>query len=172
MENNKVMQRIAAGCNVIGAGALLIMLMVTVADVIMNKIFNAPFPGATEITTSAMPISVFAFLLSTQLKSRQIRIDMVLNRLGTKGRTLLLIAGQSIGIFLFGLLTKLNVPLAIYSYEIGEHTGGSVAVPIYPAKIMIPIATGLITILLVFELIKSLRVLLGRDGDDGSLAAN
>ncbi|MBT3258238.1 MAG: TRAP transporter small permease subunit [Deltaproteobacteria bacterium] len=173
MENSKVMQRIAAVSNVIGAIALLIMLVVTVADVIMSRIFNSPFPGATEIITSVMPISVFAFLLSTQIKSRHINIDMVLNRLGTKARTLLKMAGQGVGIFLFGLLTKLTVPMAIYSYQITEHTGGSVAVPMYPAKIMIPIATGLITIQLVIELIKSLRVLLGRNGDnEGSLTAS
>ena len=172
MENSKVMQKIAAVCNVIGAIALLIMLVVTVADVIMGRIFNAPFPGATEIITSVMPISVFAFLLSTQMKSRQISIDMVLNRLGTRPRTLLKIAGQGVGIFLFGLLTKLTVPMAIYSYEISEYTGGSVPIPMYPAKIMIPVATGLITIQLVLELIKSVRVLLSRNGDDGSLTAS
>ena len=164
MEKNKVMQRIAAVCNVIGAIALLIMLVVTVADVIMSRIFNSPFPGATEVITSVMPISVFAFLLSTQLKSRHINIDMVINRLGPKAGTLLKMAGQGIGIFLFGLLTKLTVPMAIYSYKITEHTGGGVAVPMYPAKIMIPIATGLLTIQLVLELMKSLRVLLSRNG--------
>ena len=73
-------------------------------------------------------------------------------------------AGQGIGIFLFGLLTKLTVPMAIYSYKITEHTGGGVAVPMYPAKIIIPIATGLITIQLALELIKSLWVLLSRKG--------
>jgi TRAP-type mannitol/chloroaromatic compound transport system permease small subunit len=142
------------------AAALLTMLVVTVADVIMNKIFNSPFPGATEVITSVMPISVFAFLLSTQLKKRQISIDMLLDRMGPKLKQLLIITGQIVGIFLFGLLTKLNVPLAIYSYEIGEHTGGNVAVPMYPAKIIIPIATGLITIQLIIQLIKSLRALL------------
>ena len=168
MENNKVMLKIAAVCNLIGAFALIIMLVVTVADVIMNKIFNSPFPGATEVITSAMPISVFAFLLSTQMKSRHIRIDMILNRLGTKARTILKIGGQGIGIFLFGLLTKLNVPLAIHSYQIGEHTGGSIAVPIYPAKIMIPIATGFLTIQLAYELFKSLRGLIATGGDESS----
>jgi TRAP-type mannitol/chloroaromatic compound transport system permease small subunit len=173
MKNSKVMERIAAASNVIGAIALLIMLVVTVADVIMSRIFNSPFPGATEIITSVMPISVFAFLLSTQIKSRHIHIDIVLNRLGTKARTLLKMAGQGVGVFLFGLLTKLTVPMAIYSYQITEHTGGSIAVPMYPAKIMIPIATGLITIQLVIELIKSLRVLLSRNGDnEGSLTAS
>jgi TRAP-type mannitol/chloroaromatic compound transport system permease small subunit len=97
---------------------------------------------------------------------------MVLNRLGTRPRTLLKIAGQGVGIFLFGLLTKLTVPMAIYSYEISEYTGGSVPIPMYPAKIMIPVATGLITIQLVLELIKSVRVLLSRNGDDGSLTAS
>ena len=135
----------------IGAGGILIIFVVTVADVIMNKIFNSPFPGATEIITSAMPISVFAFLLATQIKKRHITIDVIVGRFSGKWRIVLKFLAQGIGVYLFGLLTYLNVPLAIYSIKIGDHTGGNVAVPLYPAKIIIPLATGLITIQLFIE---------------------
>ena len=148
----------------IGALAILIILVVTVADVVMNKIFDAPFPGATEIITSAMPISVFGFLLSAQINQRHITIDVVVERLRSKWQTILKFLAQGIGIYLFGLLTYLNIPMAVHSIRIMDHTGGNIAVPIYPAKIIIPLATGLIAIQLFIEFCKSIHSVFIRPG--------
>ncbi len=172
MKPNKMMNSISWIFTVIGAGGILIIFVVTVADVIMNKIFNSPFPGATEIITSAMPISVFGFLLAAQLKKRHITIDVIVSRLSGKWQVMLKFLAQGIGIYLFGLLTYLNIPLAIYSYKIGDHTGGNVAVPLYPAKIIIPLATSLITIQLFIEICKGVYTIFLRPDSDGAAARN
>jgi TRAP-type mannitol/chloroaromatic compound transport system permease small subunit len=151
------MDRIAWGLSVIGALVLLLMLVVTVADVVADKLLQLPFPGATELIMSIMPISVCAFLLSVQIKKRHIVIDIMVNMLGPKARVFLQLLTPPCGIFLFGLLTWLSIPLAIHSVRIGEHTGGNVGVPMYPAKVMIPIATGLVTVQLIIELVRILR---------------
>ncbi len=160
MKSWNIMSRLAGILSAIGALAILIILVVTVADVVMNKIFNSPFPGATEIITSMMPISVFGFLLSTQIKKRHITIDAVTVRLTANWQTFVKSLGLGIGVYLFGLLTYLNIPMAIHSFKIGDHTGGTIAVPLYPAKIIIPIATGLVAIQLLIELSRSVRTLL------------
>jgi TRAP-type mannitol/chloroaromatic compound transport system permease small subunit len=59
-------------------------------------------------------------------------------------------------IFLFGLLTWLTIPFALYSFSIRECTGGIVAIPIYPAKLIIPIVTALITMQLIYEIIREI----------------
>jgi TRAP-type mannitol/chloroaromatic compound transport system permease small subunit len=153
---DRIMDRIAWGLSVIGAFVLLLMLVVTIADVVADKLLKLPFPGATELIMSIMPISVCAFLLSVQIKKRHIVIDLLVNRLSPKARVLLQLLTQSCGLFLFGLLTWLTVPMAIHSVKIGEHTGGNVGVPMYPAKVMIPIATGLVAVQLVIELVRTL----------------
>jgi TRAP-type mannitol/chloroaromatic compound transport system permease small subunit len=154
---DKIMDRIAWGMSIIGAFVLFLMLVVTIADVVADKLLKLPFPGATELVMSIMPISVCAFLLSLQIKKRHIVIDIMVNMLGPKARVFLQLLTPPCGIFLFGLLTWLSVPLAIHSVRIGEHTGGNVGVPMYPAKVMIPIATGLVTIQLIIELVRMLR---------------
>jgi TRAP-type C4-dicarboxylate transport system permease small subunit len=153
---DRIMGRVAWGLSVIGAFVLLLMLVVTIADVVADKLLKLPFPGATELIMSIMPISVCAFLLSVQIKKRHIVIDLLVNRLSPKARVLLQLLTQPCGLFLFGLLTWLTIPMAIHSVKIGEHTGGNVGVPMYPAKVMIPIATGLVTIQLVIELVRTL----------------
>ena len=168
MKESRTMEIIAGILNVLGAIAIMIILTVTVADVIMNKIFNSPFPGATEIITSAMPISVFAYLVSAQVKKRHITIDVIVGRLKAQWQTLLRFVAQGIGIYLFGLLTYLNIPMALHSFRIGEHTGGNVAVPIYPAKIVIPVATGLLTIQLIVELCKGIHSFFASSGADAA----
>lgn len=153
---DKIMDRIAWGMSVIGSFVLLLMLVVTIADVVADKLLKLPFPGSTELVMSIMPISVCAFLLSLQIKKRHIVIDLVVNRLSPKARVFLQLLTQPCGLFLFGLLTWLTIPMAIHSVKIGEHTGGNVGVPMYPAKVMIPIATGLVTIQLIIELVRTL----------------
>jgi TRAP-type C4-dicarboxylate transport system permease small subunit len=154
---DKIMDRIAWVMSVIGVFVLFLMLVVTIADVVADKVLKLPFPGATELVMSIMPISVCAFLLSVQIKKRHIVIDIMVNMLGPKCRKILQLLTPLCGIFLFGLLTRLSIPLAVHSVRIGEHTGGNVGVPMYPAKVMIPIATGLVTIQLVIELVRTLR---------------
>jgi C4-dicarboxylate transporter, DctQ subunit len=154
---DKIMDRIAWGMSIIGGFVLFLMLVVTIADVVADKLLKLPFPGATELVMSIMPISVCAFLLSLQIKKRHIVIDVMVNMLGSKVRVFLQLLTPPCGIFLFGLLTWLSVPLAIHSVRIGEHTGGNVGVPMYPAKVMIPLATGLVTIQLIIELVRMLR---------------
>ena len=152
-----IMDRIAWVMSVIGAFVLFLMLVVTIADVVADKVLKLPFPGATELVMSIMPISVCAFLLSVQIKKRHIVIDIMVNMLRPNARKFLQLLTPPCGIFLFGLLTWLSIPLAIHSVRIGEHTGGNVGVPMYPAKVMIPIATGLVTLQLVIELVRMLR---------------
>ena len=154
MKTDKLMNPAAGIFNVIGALAILIIMVVTVADVIMSKIFGLPFPGATEVIIAVMPISVFAYLFIVQRKGRHIAIEVITGRFSEKWKIVLKFLAQGIGIYLFGLLTYLNVPMAIYSVRIGEHTGGTIAVPLYPAKVVIPLATGLITIQISIELCK------------------
>jgi TRAP-type mannitol/chloroaromatic compound transport system permease small subunit len=156
---DKIMDRIAWGMSIIGAFVLLLMLVVTIADVVADKLLKLPFPGSTELVMSIMPISVCAFLLSLQIKKRHIVIDLVVNRLNPKARVFLQLLTQPCGLFLFGLLTWLTIPMAIHSIKIGEHTGGNVGVPMYPAKVMIPIATGLVTIQLIIEFVRTLGYL-------------
>ena len=170
MKPEKIMDTLGKTFSCIGALAILTLLVVTVSEVIMNKIFNSPFPGATEIITSVMPISVFGFLLSTQIQKRHITIDVIVHRLGANWQTVLKFFSQGIGVYLFGLLTYLNIPLAIHSFKIGDHTGGNVAVPIYPAKIIIPLATGLITIQLFIELCKGAHTVFFRHESDTTSA--
>lgn len=159
---DNTIDRIDKGFTIVGALALMIMLVVTVADVIMSRVFNLPFPGATEVVTSAMPISVFAFLLAAQRRGRHIRIDMVTGLFSGRIGSLLGLIALLIGVFLFGLLTWLNIPLAVHSIRIGEHTGGNVAVPLYPAKVMIPLATGMITVQFLLEIYREILKFLGR----------
>lgn len=154
---DRIMDRIAWGMSVIGGVVLFLMLGSTIADVVADKVFKLPFPGTTELVMSIMPISVCAFLLSVQIKKRHIAIDILVNLLGPKARQFLQLLMPPCGIFLFGLLTYLSIPLAIHSVRIGEHTGGNVGVPMYPAKVMIPTATGLVTIQLVIEFVRMLR---------------
>lgn len=153
---DKIMDCIALAMSVIGAMVLLLILVVTIADVVATRLLGTPFPGTTELVMSIMPISVCAFLLSVQIQKRHIAIDILAKRLRPKGQVVLQLFTHLCMIFLFGLVTYLTIPMAIHSVSIAEHTGGSVGIPIYPAKVMIPLSTGFVTIQLLIEFFRTL----------------
>jgi TRAP-type mannitol/chloroaromatic compound transport system permease small subunit len=156
---DKIMGRVAWSMSLLGAFVLLLILVTTIADVFASKVLGTPFPGATELVMSVMPITVCAFLLSVQIQKRHISIDILIKRLTPLSQVILQLLIQPWVIFLFGLVTYLTIPMAIHSVSIAEHTGGSVGVPIYPAKVMIPLATGLVTIQLLLEFFRTLMKL-------------
>ena len=149
----KLLKFISNRLDDLGSIALLIILLTTTADAIMNNVFGSPFAGGTEIVSSIMPICVFSFLLSTTIKKRHIWIGLLVEKLSFKLQLLARVIVLSILIFLFGLLSYLSLPVVFYSCEIGECTGGTLPVPIWPAKVVILISVILVTVQYVIELI-------------------
>ena len=160
MAIEKIMKGAAKALNVLGSISIILMLIVTTLDVIMNKLFNSPFPGATELITSIMPISVFGFLLSTQIEERHISIDILVSRLSGKYQLFFKIFASASGLFIFALIFWLTTPLALKSIRMGEHTGGNIPIPMYPAKIVITLACGFVSVQLLRQLIKCIAELI------------
>ena len=162
MSLDKTMRGVAKALNVLGSISIILMLVVTTLDVIMNKLFNSPFPGATELITSIMPISVFGFLLSTQIEDRHISIDILVTRMSDKYQLIFKIFACASGLFIFVLIFWLTTPLALKSIRMGEHTGGNIPIPMYPAKIVITLACGFVSIQLLIQLVKYIANLILR----------
>lgn len=65
----------------ISAVMLGCMMMLTVVDVFMRYVFNAPLTGATEISELMMVIVVFPALAWISLERSHIKVDLLLNKL-------------------------------------------------------------------------------------------
>jgi TRAP-type C4-dicarboxylate transport system permease small subunit len=143
--------------NAIGSMALVLIMVLTVADAIANNIFKSPITSATEIITSAMPLCVFGFLLATTISKRHIWIDLFVSLMGSKLQKISRVICLILSILLFAFLTYLTIPFTAYSCSIGECTGGTIPVPLWPAKVLITVSIALGTLHLTLELWRELR---------------
>ena len=72
------------------SGALLIGLMVlTVVNIVGRWLFDTPLPGAVELTEIGMVAIVFMGLAYAQVRGDHIRVDLLYERLGARGRRVL-----------------------------------------------------------------------------------
>jgi TRAP-type C4-dicarboxylate transport system permease small subunit len=82
---SRVLDAIINGLAWIGAGAMVIMVLVVVSNVVGRYVFRRPVLGAVEMVGLLTVIVVFCVLAFTESEGAHIVVDIVLSRL--RGRT-------------------------------------------------------------------------------------
>ena len=156
----EILAKIGMVYSVIGGIAVFLMMFVGTFDVIACTFFNKPLPGAKEMIQVLMPISVFGFLMYAQLMRRHVEVDILKGRCSRRVIGILNIVAYTVGLFVFVPMTLLTAEGAWHSIIIREYTAGSLGFPMYPARIAIPIATGLLCLQLILDFMLELKNLL------------
>jgi TRAP-type C4-dicarboxylate transport system permease small subunit len=86
----KVLDRITTGISWIGAGALILMALIVVANVVGRYLLKKPVLGAVEMVGLLTVITVFCVLAFTEAKGAHIVVDILVSRL--HGRTKAILA--------------------------------------------------------------------------------
>lgn len=87
----KVTDAITAGVSWIGAGALVLMVLVVVANVVGRYLLRKPVLGAVEMVGLLTVVVVFCVVAFTEAKGAHIVVDILVSRL--HGRTKAILAG-------------------------------------------------------------------------------
>jgi tripartite ATP-independent transporter DctM subunit len=77
----------------LGAGALVLMMMVTVADVVLRNLFAVVVPGGMEMTGLLMILVALSTLSAVELEGSHIRVDLILQLLPDFARTPMIAGG-------------------------------------------------------------------------------
>ncbi len=85
-----VLDAITAGVSWVGAGALVLMVLIVVANVVGRYLFRKPVLGAVEMVGLLTVITVFCVLAFTEVKGAHIVVDILVSRL--HGRTKVILA--------------------------------------------------------------------------------
>ena len=153
--NNQV-QRLALLLLLLGAIGMIISMFLGVADVVGTKFFDLPVPGALEVTESTMVLIVFGALAYTQSRRGHIRVELLYNHVGPRGKSFMEATTHLLAFTYFALLAWQGWHEFLYSWEIREATMGSVRFPLYPARCLLFIGTALLLLQLVLDLIVDL----------------
>ncbi|MEE2945710.1 MAG: TRAP transporter small permease [Pseudomonadota bacterium] len=156
------LERIFALISGLAVFSLMILAVISVSG---RNFLNQPLPGYVDWIEQAMPLIAFMGISFTQRDGGHIRMDMVVGAL--KGRTLYLVE------FITTLAIFLLMVLLVWgtwshfdrSFDFGapmwsRDSSMDIALPIWPAKLMAPLAFGLLAIRLALQLVAYARAFL------------
>ena len=114
----------------LAALALIVMMLVTVADVFLRYVFNRPIPGSYDLVESTLVVFVFHGLSAVFLSRQNIQIDLIDSLVGRRAVILLTKLSDLLSIFALGLLGWAMITPALQAYLYGDRKP-ELGLPIY-----------------------------------------
>lgn len=138
--------------------AVFSLMLLAVVSVGGRNLFNQPLPGYVDWIEQAMPLIAFMGISYTQRDGGHIRMDMIVGKL--RGRTLYLVE------FVTTLAILILMALLVWgswahferSFDFdaplwSRDSSMDIALPIWPAKLLAPVAFSVLCLRLVLQLI-------------------
>ena len=125
--------------NGISATSIVVLMLFAVVQVVGRKVFNAPIFGYIDWVEQIMVLFAFVGVAYCQREGGHVRMELIITNF--RGRLLWLIEviGVTIGLFIIGILIFTSFDHFLRAYEIGDSTINA-ELPVWPAKLVIPIA--------------------------------
>ncbi len=153
---SKMLEHLAVGLLLMGAVGMMGSMFLGTADVVGTQFLGTPVPGALEVTESTMVLIVFGALAYAQTRRAHIRVDLLYDFMGPRVEAFMDAVTHATALVFFALLAWQGYDQAIYSWEIREATFGSIRFPLYPARWLLVLGTGLLLVQLVLDVISDL----------------
>ena len=148
--------------------AVFSLMLLAVVSVTGRNAANSPMPGYVDWIEQAMPLIAFMGVSFVQREGGHIRMDIMVGRL--EGRLLWIV--EFIGVFLMLLLMLLLVWGSYAHFERSfsfdaplwsNDSSVDIALPLWPAKLLAPIAFSVLCLRLVLQLFSYGRAILSGD---------
>jgi len=151
----KMIYTIAGRANWISAAAVLLMMLLTTADVIL-RFFGYPIPGTYEVVGLLGSVVISFSLAYTSVEKGHIAVEFLVNRLSEKSRYIISAINSVLGIFLFGLISYQSF---LYASELRQSGEVSLTLQMKTYPFVYGICAGclLLCLVLVADFMKSLR---------------
>ena len=140
------------------AGALIFALMLLgVAQIVLRVAFGTPILGYVDIVEVSMVGFAVLSIAFVQRVGGHVRMELVLSRL--RGRPLWLV--EAGGVLLAAFIVAVLIPYSYAHFEraylFGDSTG-TIELPTWPAKLVVPLALGMLLLRLLLQCAGYLRL--------------
>jgi C4-dicarboxylate transporter, DctQ subunit len=158
---NKATKWISAKLTLISAGALTVMLFLTVADILGAKLFNMPVKGSIDIVSILLVIAGAFGIAYAEVVEQHIRVDFVVVKLSEKWRLILRLYNAILGVFIFILAFWACLSSSISMFHTGEGTL-TMQIGWWPFIGLIAINLLILTLVILFQVFDSWKGLVKR----------
>ena len=151
----KYLERAGEGFNVIACIAIIIMMLLSVADVVL-RLFGKPIPGAYELVGFLGTIVVSFALGFTSLEKGHIAVELLFRKLPQRAQLAIETFTNFVSFLIFGLIAYQAFIYALDIRKSGE-VSPTLQMPTYPFIFGIALGSGLLCIILIADSIKSMK---------------
>ncbi len=124
------------------AGAVLVFIMASVGlEVIMRYFFNRPLMWVTEVTECLLLYITFLGSAWLLREEGHVRMDILLNRLGTRAKAILGIFSSLIGVFVSATIMIYGLAVTWNYFQRGIYTPTAMEIPLYAILLVIPVGS-------------------------------
>jgi TRAP-type C4-dicarboxylate transport system permease small subunit len=147
---------------VVAGTALALMILSTTMDTLSRYVFNYPVPGVFELNEVLLVIAVFLSVSWTQQERGHTRVILGMRRFSIRHAIQLDIVCWILCFIFLSLMGWQSAREAIRSFEIDEFRWGSVQMPIWWAKALVPIGCWLTCVQFAIDIWVNLGRLKGK----------
>lgn len=143
--------------NLCAAIAIFLLMLLGTAQIVLRTVFNSPLAGYIDMVELSMAGMAFLGAAYCQRLGAHIRMELLIGRL--KGRWLWTfeIIGTLIALIIVGVLVWYGWGHFLRAYQLGDSTIDA-EYPVWPSKLLVPIAFALWWLRLAIQLIGSIRL--------------
>jgi TRAP-type C4-dicarboxylate transport system permease small subunit len=140
----------------LAALALLGIFLVMMGQVALREM-GRQFPAADDIVAYLCVASAFFALAQTFRRGELIRVGLVIERLSPAARRWQELGALTVAAVIVGYMTWWAFQDALFSWEIEDMAQGTVPIPLWIPKAMVPLGSGILLIAILDEALSVLR---------------
>ncbi len=156
MSLDALLQRCVRVLNGIGLLSLVVLALVTVADVVGRYLFNRPLLGALELSELLMVFLAFGCFAYTELQHGHVEVDMLVNRFSPRRRVLCEGFAALLSAGFWGAIAWRTALQAHKVYAVGETTS-NLLLPVSPFIWTAAVGSAVFAFVLLVRMVKALR---------------
>ncbi|MFN4089661.1 MAG: TRAP transporter small permease subunit [Alphaproteobacteria bacterium] len=144
--------------NIVAASVIFLLMFFMVGEVVGRRLLNSPIPGAIDWIEVSMASFAFLGAAYCQRLGGHIRMELVISNL--KGRLLWCIEALATSVAVFYIFVVIHKSFLHFlrAYQIGDSTIDT-QLPVWPSKLIVPIALSLLLIRLLIQLFGYFRLI-------------
>jgi len=153
----RIPTRVSDVLALIAGVAILGLMILTVTDVTLRKFFSSGVPGAVEINEVTLVAVVFLALMAAEITDVNVRTPLVTERLPDRWANLAHIVGYVPALAFLVWATYLTADEGIAAWLRGDFRFGLIFVPVWPAKLIVPIGLAGLTVAIFIKFVQAVR---------------
>jgi len=149
-----VLYAIERTLTVVAVVFLFVIMVLVVADVFMRYVLNRPFSFAYDLIGLYLLAGVFFLTISDALREHaHVGVDILLHRFAPAGRRLSEIVTALVGLFVFGLISKVGFDRALDNFQQNDVLAGAIPWPTWLSASLVPFGCSVLVLRLALQLV-------------------